>query len=69
MLDQRLTVTDFHIMTLSRVSGSPVSPDASCKFGATSWLEELVDGVSNIFAPCATVSSVFSKSARLSSCL
>ena len=31
-------------MALSRDSGFSVSPDESCKFGATSSLEELDDG-------------------------
>ena len=62
---ERLSGTDFHhrttrdfFTTRSRVSGSSVSPRESCKFGATSWLEELDDGVSNNFARVATVSSV-----------
>ena len=51
---ERLDGTDFLsaftrdvFIALSLVSGSSIPPDERCKFGATSWRDELDDGVSN----------------------
>ena len=55
-------------MTLSRVSVSTTPPGETGNFGAISWLKELDHGVSHNVARFATVSSVISKSARVSGC-
>ena len=46
LISMSASTRDF-FKVLSRDSGSSIPPDESFKFGATSWLGELDDGVSN----------------------
>ena len=45
VISMTASTRDFFI---ARVPGSPIPPNKSCKFGATSWLEELDDDVQTI---------------------
>ena len=63
LISMSTSTRDFY-KALARGSESPISPDESCTFGGTSWIEELDDDAANNFARFATVSSVNSMSAR-----